>query len=70
MKMWHHGQKGFIKLNDLCKSLGIPGKVDDVDGSDFAKLFNGTPEERAAAMEYCQAEMLAMWGLAIKMQLY
>jgi hypothetical protein len=69
MKVWHHGQKGFIKLAKLCELVGIPGKMPDVDGGDFAKLFNGTPEERKLAQDYCAIEMAAMWGLAIKLQL-
>lgn len=51
MDVWACGnQMEMVKLNNLARLFGIPGKTGS--GADFARLWNGTKEERQQAVDY------------------
>jgi len=81
-RFWHHGyvdlmqvwqlgnRQEYVSLDTLCKFFGIPGKPDDVGGADFARLFNGTPEERKQALDYLSNDLTMTKGVAQAMGLF
>jgi hypothetical protein len=53
MEVWQCGDRQeFISLDSLCEAIGVQGKPEDVTGADFARLWNGSNEERTQANEY------------------
>lgn len=54
MLAWQAGnyRDQFVRLDTLGRALGLGGKTEGVDGADFARLYFGTPEERAKSLEY------------------
>jgi hypothetical protein len=62
MAVWGCGCRDFVKLEDIDKALGGPGKPLDangqpISGADFARLFHGTPEDREQALSYLRADL-------------
>ncbi len=65
MKVWGcqcYGET--IGLDRLAKALGLPGKTDGVTGADFAKLWNGEPEEQQLARQYLLTDLELTWNIA------
>jgi len=54
MQRWQVGnyRDKFCGLDELGKALKLGGKVKGIDGGDFHRLYFGTAEERAKALEY------------------
>ena len=46
------GSQAFTKLDKLGKFFGLGGKTEGVSGGDFHKLWFGSPEDHARAIEY------------------
>lgn len=55
------------KLTKICEWLGIGGKPDGIDGSDFARLWAGNPENRQQAIGYVLNDLDLTWKLAERM---
>lgn len=66
MARWQCGnyRDQFVKLDALGKALGLGGKTEGVGGADFARLYFGTPEERAKALEYLTRDVELTWLVA------
>lgn len=50
-------------LDELCRAMELPGKLDGVTGKDFAKLFANDPEK---AIEYAKNDVVITANLAAK----
>jgi DNA polymerase elongation subunit (family B) len=67
MKVWSCGEYGsFVGLDCLAKALGVGEKLPDVSGADFARLWNGTPEERETAKWYLATDLQLTWDVAVQ----
>jgi hypothetical protein len=65
MKVWACNCYGeTIGLDRLAKALGLPGKTEGITGADFAKLWNGEPEEQQLARQYLQTDLELTWNIA------
>jgi len=67
---WLAGRSyGSAKSNfaTLAAAFGTDGKPDDVTGADFHRMWNGTADERAAAIEYGKGDVLqpTIWAEAL-----
>src|SRR5215216_960581 len=49
-----YAPNGKIRLNDLCRALGFPGKPDDIDGSEVERYVREGLIERVA--QYCELD--------------
>lgn len=54
----------FVGLDALGRALGLGGKTEGVGGADFSRLYFGTPEERAKALEYLARDVELTWLVA------
>lgn len=50
------------KLDTMARSLGVGGK--NGDGSQFAELFSGGPQDRKEAINYLKNDLLMTWRVA------
>ena len=66
MQRWQAGnyRDKFVGLDALGKAMGLGGKTEGVDGGDFHKLYFGTAEERAKALEYLIRDVDLTWLVA------
>jgi len=66
MQRWQAGnyRDTFVGLDRLGKALGLGGKTEGVDGGDFSRLYFGTPDERAKALEYLIRDVDLTWLVA------
>jgi 3'-5' exonuclease len=65
MKVWSCGAYNeWISLDRLGKALGLGGKMEGMDGGDFARLWNGTPEEHEQAKAYLIHDLDLTWKVA------
>lgn len=64
MHRWTCDRRSFVKLDVLCKAMGLPGKTDGVEGKDFHKLWE---TDRAKATEYLCDDVTAVKQLAERM---
>lgn len=65
MKVWGCNCYGeTIGLDRLAKALGLPGKTEGVSGADFARLWNGEPEEQQLARQYLLTDLEVTWNVA------
>jgi hypothetical protein len=55
------------KLGDICHWLGLGQKPDGVDGSQFAALWAGNADSRAAALAYLMNDLEMTWALGQRM---
>lgn len=69
LAVWGCGSREFISLHDVDKALGGAGKPEGVDGADFARLFGGSPEERAQALAYLANDLAMTRRVADAMQI-
>jgi DNA polymerase III epsilon subunit-like protein len=67
MKIWSLGDRSYIKLDRLGELLGVGRKTDGVTGADFARLWNGTKEERKKAYEYLENDLTVTAAIAKRM---
>lgn len=68
MKVWTCGSYGeYIGLDRLAKCLGIQGKSTECSGADFARMWNGTQEEREAAKRYLLDDLRVTWDVAVRL---
>lgn len=69
MRVWSCSPRGgeFISLDRLARFFGIGAKPDDVGGADFARLWTGSPEERALALGYLRNDLGMTLNLAKRM---
>ena len=69
MQRWQAGnyRDTFVGLDRLGKALGLGGKTEGVDGGDFLRLYFGTPDERAKALEYLQRDVTLTWEVALRL---
>jgi len=67
MEHWNCGQREYVSLNTLGAFFGVGQKTEGVAGGDFAKLWFGTPEERAKAIEYNGQDLKLTAAIAAKM---
>lgn len=54
-------------LNHVAKALGVGAKTDGVCGADFARLWNGTEEEKAKAVEYLTTDVELTYQVACRL---
>lgn len=71
-EVWLCGQRGGnggekSSLDTIGRALGVGGKPDGVTGADFARLWFGTPEEKATAVEYLKNDLRVTAGAAGRM---
>ena len=69
MDVWSCGSRDYVKLDDICKALGIPGKPDDCDGASFARLFDNGGADREKALAYLRNDLEMTRRVAEAMQL-
>jgi hypothetical protein len=56
-QIWSASARGqFVKLDTICKAMGIPGKPDGINGGDFARLFHD-PSTRDEAIDYLSGDL-------------
>lgn len=54
-------------LNHVADCLGVGSKLDDVTGADFSRLWFGSPDERANAIEYLRQDVVLTYAVAVKL---
>lgn len=65
MKVWGcNCYSDTISLDRLARALGLDGKLDGVSGADFARLWNGEPEEKELARKYLMQDLDVTWNVA------
>jgi hypothetical protein len=69
MEIWNCGARDYVKLDLLAKFFGVGAKTEGVKGADFAKLWFGTKEEHAKAVEYHKNDLVITAAVARKMGL-
>lgn len=52
------------KLATVAKFFGLEGKLDGLNGGDFHRLWNGSPEEREKALAYLTRDVEITYGVA------
>jgi DNA polymerase elongation subunit (family B) len=68
MRYWNMGDwKEMTKMDTVNRFLCGFGKPSGVTGADFARLFNGTPEEREKAIDYALNDVKILDSLTRKM---
>ena len=68
MRYWNMGSwKKMTKMDTVNRFLCGFGKPSGVTGADFARLFNGSPEEREKAIDYALNDVKILDSLARKM---
>jgi DNA polymerase elongation subunit (family B) len=68
MAVWAFGQKGvYIGLDALARLFGVGQKPEGVSGGDFAKLWFGSAEDRARALEYLRNDLALTAAVARKL---
>jgi DNA polymerase elongation subunit (family B) len=68
MRYWNMGDwKEMTKMDTVNRFLCGFGKPSGVTGADFARLFNGTPEEREKAINYALNDVKILDSLTRKM---
>jgi 3'-5' exonuclease len=69
MQRWQAGnyRDTFVGLDRLGKALGIGGKTEGVDGAVFSRLYYGSQDERAKALEYLIRDVELTWAVALKL---
>jgi DNA polymerase elongation subunit (family B) len=68
MTFWNMGNRmEMTKMDTVNRFLCGFGKPSGVTGADFARLFNGTPEEREKAIDYALNDVKILDSLARKM---
>ena len=68
MRYWNMGDwREMTKMDTVNRFLCGFGKPSGVTGADFARLFNGTPEEREKAIDYALNDVKILDSLARKM---
>lgn len=62
MLHWTCGQHGkFIKLDTICRAMGVKGKMEGMDGKDFGRVFR---EDREKAEAYLLDDVMAVVAVA------
>ena len=65
---WRCGDRQLhIKLETLCAAMGIAVKQGAVKGHNFGEFWNGTPEQKELARQYCKSDVDATRELAQRM---
>jgi len=65
MAAWTMGKfNEFVKLDTLAKAFGVEGKLKGCTGADFARMFLGTPKEKALALRYLEQDVKITLRLA------
>jgi uncharacterized protein YprB with RNaseH-like and TPR domain len=69
MQRWQAGnyRDKFAGLDSLGKAFGLGNKTEGVDGGDFHRLYFGSQEERAKALEYLLRDIELTWMVAQRM---
>lgn len=67
MKIWGLGERGYIKLDRIAELFGVGRKTQGITGADFARLWNGTPEERQQAVDYLESDIALTAAVAKRM---
>jgi hypothetical protein len=69
MARWNCGNRNYIKLDEIDRALGGPGKPDDRGGADFARLFDNGGEDRIKALKYLANDLAMTRRVAEAMQI-
>ncbi len=69
MARWNCGNRNYIKLDEIDRALGGPGKPDDCTGADFARLFDNGGEDRIKALKYLRNDLAMTRRVAEAMQI-
>ena len=69
MARWNCGSRNYIKLDEIDRALGGPGKPDDCTGADFARLFDNGGEDRIKALQYLRNDLEMTRRVAEAMQI-
>lgn len=67
LSLWKCGTNDGAKLDLLGRAFGVGGKTEGVNGSDFSRLYFGSPEEKAKALEYAARDVVVTAGIATRM---
>src|SRR4051794_6854054 len=59
---------GKLKLNDLCRALGFPGKPDDIDGSEVERYVEEGRVAEVAA--YCETDVVSTFRVWLVWELF
>lgn len=71
MSRWFIGKKGgYVKIDDICKAFGLPGKPENVSGATFWQFWRGTAEERQQAEAYLLNDLQMTAAVARRMQIF
>ncbi len=60
--------RGKISLNDLCRVLGLPGKPDDIDGSEVAAYVKAGRLPEVSA--YCETDVVSTYRVWLRYELF
>jgi hypothetical protein len=56
-QVWSASARGqFVKLDTICRAMGVPGKPAGINGGDFARLFHD-PSTRQEAIDYLSGDL-------------
>lgn len=66
MEVWGCGSRDMIGLDLLAKACGLPGKMEGVNGADFARLLIDEPD---TAIAYLVQDVLTTWRVAVRLQI-
>jgi DNA polymerase III epsilon subunit-like protein len=65
MTAWSLGKyNDFTSLDTLARAFGIEGKLKGCSGADFDRMWHGSEEERATALEYLKQDVRVTMQLA------
>jgi hypothetical protein len=67
--LWQCGTRDSVQLGLLGRAFGVGGKLDGVEGADFARLYFGSPEEKSQAIAYSRRDVELTAQVAIRMGL-
>lgn len=60
--------RGKMSLNDLCRALDLPGKPNDIDGSQIAEYIAAGRVSEVAA--YCESDVVSTFRLYLRYELF
>lgn len=60
--------RGKVSLNDMCRALGLPGKPEDVDGSQVAAYVAAGRVSEVAA--YCETDVVSTYRVFLSYELF
>lgn len=67
LRLWKCGTNDGEPLDSLGRAFGLGGKTEGVNGGDFHRLWFGSEQDRAKAIEYATRDVVLTGQIAIRM---